>query len=447
MIETYQQFIGGAWVDAAERRDARRREPGHATRSIATRARQRPGGRGPRRRRCRDRLRELGAHDPAGRAASLLLKIADALEARADELGRLESAQRRQAARRRHRRDGRLRRPLPLLRRRLPRDGGPGGHRVPRPATPRSSGGTRSASWPRIAPWNYPLYMAAWKLGPALATGNTVVLKPSARTPLTALAFAETRRRASCRPGVLNVITGTGGEMGDLAGRPPEGPDDLDHRRHGDRQADRPHRGRTRSSGSTSSSAARRPVIVFDDADLDLAAETLKSAGYWNAGQDCTAACRVIAGPEGLRQLPGQAGRPGPHDQVGRSGRGRRHRHGLAHRPGPGRQGRGDGRPRPRGAGRELVVGGDAPGPGRRLLRADAHRRPGPEERDRPGRGLRSRSSPSSASATRSRRSPGRTTCKYGLASSIFTGDIGRAMRVAQGARVRAPSGSTSTSP
>jgi 1-pyrroline dehydrogenase len=146
-----------------------------------------------------------------------------------------------------------------------------------------------------IAPWNYPLYMATWKLGPALATGNTVVLKPSARTPLTALAFAETLAEV-LPPGVVNVLSGSGGDIGDaLVGHPKVRMvsitgDTVTGKRVAKIAADTVKRLHLELGG-------KAPVIVFDDADLDLAAETLKSAGYWNSGQDCTAATRVIAGP------------------------------------------------------------------------------------------------------------------------------------------------------
>jgi 1-pyrroline dehydrogenase len=147
-----------------------------------------------------------------------------------------------------------------------------------------------------IAPWNYPLYMAAWKLGPALATGNAVVLKPSARTPLTALAFARIAGEI-LPPGVLNVLSGTGAAIGDaLVGHPKvrmisiTGDTDTG-KRVARIAADTVKRLHLELGG-------KAPVIVFDDADVDLVAETLKSAGYWNAGQDCTAATRVIAGPK-----------------------------------------------------------------------------------------------------------------------------------------------------
>ncbi|MFZ5855071.1 MAG: gamma-aminobutyraldehyde dehydrogenase [Chloroflexota bacterium] len=147
-----------------------------------------------------------------------------------------------------------------------------------------------------IAPWNYPLYMAGWKIGPALAAGNTVVLKPSARTPLTALRFAELA--ADILPaGVLNVITGPGAVTGEaLVAHPGVGMisvtgDTETGKRIAKVAADRVKRLHLELGG-------KAPVIVFDDADLDLVAETLRFASFWNSGQDCTAACRVIAGPK-----------------------------------------------------------------------------------------------------------------------------------------------------
>jgi len=108
-----------------------------------------------------------------------------------------------------------------------------------------------------IAPWNYPIMMAGWKIGPALAAGNTVVLKPSARTPLTALVLAEIAADIF-PPGVLNVITEHGCDDRRPAGRPSEGRDDLGHRRHRHGQAHRQGRRPSGSRGSISSSVARR---------------------------------------------------------------------------------------------------------------------------------------------------------------------------------------------
>ncbi|TMC61373.1 MAG: aldehyde dehydrogenase family protein, partial [Chloroflexi bacterium] len=147
-----------------------------------------------------------------------------------------------------------------------------------------------------IAPWNYPLMMAGWKVGPALAAGNTVVLKPSARTSLTALVFAEIAADI-LPPGVLNVIVGTGEAIGTPLVAHPKvrmisitGDTDTG-KRIAKVAADHVKRLHLELGG-------KAPVIVFDDADLDVAAETIRSAGYWNAGQDCTAATRVIAGPK-----------------------------------------------------------------------------------------------------------------------------------------------------
>ncbi|HEV2218458.1 MAG TPA: gamma-aminobutyraldehyde dehydrogenase [Candidatus Dormibacteraeota bacterium] len=146
-----------------------------------------------------------------------------------------------------------------------------------------------------IAPWNYPLMMAAWKLGPALAAGNTVVLKPSEWTPLTALRMAELT--ADILPaGVLNVITGDGEPVG--AGIV---------RHAGVAMVSLTGDVATGKEVAKAASATlkrvhlelggKAPVIVFDDADLDAVVEGIKIGGFFNAGQDCTAATRVIAGP------------------------------------------------------------------------------------------------------------------------------------------------------
>src|SRR5262245_2316746 len=147
-----------------------------------------------------------------------------------------------------------------------------------------------------IAPWNYPLYMATWKLGPALATGNTAVLKPSARTPLTALPFAEILADV-LPPGVVNVLSGSGADIGDALVTHPKvrmvsiTGDTVTGKRVAKLASDTVKRLHLELGG-------KAPIIVFDDADVSLAAETLRFAGYWNAGQDCTAATRVLAGPD-----------------------------------------------------------------------------------------------------------------------------------------------------
>ena len=137
--------------------------------------------------------------------------------------------------------------------------------------------------------------MASWKLAPALAAGNTVVLKPSIRTPLSALRFAQILAE-HLPPGVVNVLSGAGSAIGDELVSHPKvrmvaiTGDTATGKRIAQLAAGTVKRLHLELGG-------KAPVIIFDDADLDLAAETLKSAGYWNAGQDCTAATRVIAGP------------------------------------------------------------------------------------------------------------------------------------------------------
>ncbi len=145
----------------------------------------------------------------------------------------------------------------------------------------------------QITPWNYPLLMAIWKIGPALAAGNTVVLKPAETTPLTTLLFAEWC--AEILPaGVFNAIGGhgepTGAElvthpdvaMACLTGSPPTG------KWIAKAAADTLKRVHLELGG-------KAPVVIFDDADMEAAMETVAGTGYYNAGQDCTAATRVLA--------------------------------------------------------------------------------------------------------------------------------------------------------
>ena len=146
----------------------------------------------------------------------------------------------------------------------------------------------------QVTPWNYPLMMAVWKIGPALAAGNTIVLKPSDTTPASTVALAELCAEF-LPPGVLNVVCGD--------------------RDTGRAVVEHPIpqlvaiTGSVRAGMEVATSAAaqlkrthlelggKAPVIVFDDADIEAAAEGIAGAGYFNAGQDCTAATRVLAGP------------------------------------------------------------------------------------------------------------------------------------------------------
>jgi len=146
-----------------------------------------------------------------------------------------------------------------------------------------------------IAPWNYPILMAIWKLGPALAAGNTLVLKPAPSTPVTTLLMAELAREIF-PPGVLNVVSG-GDEVGQAIVTDP-------------RIAMVSLTGSVETGKWIARNAAdtlkrvhlelggNAPVIIFDDVDLDEVLPTIAEVGFYNAGQDCTAATRVMASPK-----------------------------------------------------------------------------------------------------------------------------------------------------
>jgi len=146
----------------------------------------------------------------------------------------------------------------------------------------------------QIAPWNYPMMMAVWKIGPALATGNTVVIKPAETTPMSTLKMAELA--ADIFPsGVLNVITGHGEPAGSSLVTHP----DVDMVS----LTGSPDTGKWIAKAAADSLkrvhlelGGKAPVVVFDDADLEKVMSTVAGTGYYNAGQDCTAATRVLAG-------------------------------------------------------------------------------------------------------------------------------------------------------
>ncbi len=290
--KTFQQFIGGEFVDAADGRTADVINPAN-DQVIATV----PASS------AEDVDRAVNAAETAFASwkqttpqdrSLLLLKVADAIESNADELGRLESAN--------------AGKPVNIAIDEMAVCADlfrffAGACRVMDGLAANEFAAGHTSIIRRdpigvvasIAPWNYPLYMASWKLGPAIATGNTAVLKPSARTPLTALRFAQILAEI-LPPGVVNVLSGAGGEIGDaLVGHPKVRMvsitgDTVTGKRVAKIAADSVKRLHLELGG-------KAPIIVFDDADLDLAAETLRFAGYWNSGQDCTAATRVIAGP------------------------------------------------------------------------------------------------------------------------------------------------------
>lgn len=143
-----------------------------------------------------------------------------------------------------------------------------------------------------ITPWNYPLLMAAWKIAPILAAGNTMVLKPSEQTPLTTLKLAELMA-SEVPAGVLNIVTGSGRVVGNRLSEHPDV----------DLVAITGSVGSGQKVAASAASTVKRvhlelggkaPVVVFDDADLEAAAKGVREAGFWNGGQECGAACRVL---------------------------------------------------------------------------------------------------------------------------------------------------------
>jgi 1-pyrroline dehydrogenase len=238
---------------------------------------------------------EEWSETPPGERAHALLKIADAIEERAEELSRVESLN--------------VGKPLEAMREEIPFMvdnlrffAGAARCLEGRAAGEYMKGYTSMIRREpvgvvgQIAPWNYPLMMAVWKVGPALAAGNTVVLKPSEQTPMTAAHLA--RIAAEHLPqGVLNVIYGHGEPAGAGLVRHPDVSmvsltgDVATGKEIARAAADSLKRVHLELGG-------KAPVVVFDDADLDAVVESVKVAGYFNAGQDCTAATRVLAGPK-----------------------------------------------------------------------------------------------------------------------------------------------------
>jgi betaine-aldehyde dehydrogenase len=232
---------------------------------------------------------------PPGERALALLKIADAIEQNGDELCRLDSLN--------------VGKPIEAMREELPfmvdnlrffagaarcLEGRAAGEYM----TGYTSMIRREAIGVvgQIAPWNYPLMMAVWKIGPALAAGNTVVLKPSEQTPMTASRLAQIAAEHLPK-GVLNVIFGHGEPAGAGIVRHPDVAmvsltgDVATGKEVARAAADSLKRVHLELGG-------KAPVIVFDDADIEAVVEAVKIAGYFNAGQDCTAATRVLAGPK-----------------------------------------------------------------------------------------------------------------------------------------------------
>jgi betaine-aldehyde dehydrogenase len=155
-----------------------------------------------------------------------------------------------------------------------------------------------------IVPWNFPLTIASWKLGPALAAGNTVVLKPAELTPLTALRFSEIALEAGIPPGVVNVVVGPGGTCGR---RLVEHPDVAKIAFTGSTEV-----GRSIAAGAaatikrvTLELGGKSPTLVFADADLEAAAASAPMAVFGNAGQDCCARSRILVQASVLDEFMG----------------------------------------------------------------------------------------------------------------------------------------------
>jgi betaine-aldehyde dehydrogenase len=236
------------------------------------------------------------AATPPGERANALFKLADALEEHAEELSDLEAADAGKP------RNAFFEDEMPFLCDNLRFFGGAGRVMEGKAAAEFVAGRTSIIRREpigvvgQITPWNYPLMMAIWKIGPALASGCTIVLKPAESTPVSTVKLAELAGEI-LPPGVLNVITGHGKpagssivthpdvEMVSLTGSPGTG------KWIAAAAADQLKRVHLELGG-------KAPVIVFDDVDLASAMETIAATGLYNAGQDCTAATRVLASPK-----------------------------------------------------------------------------------------------------------------------------------------------------
>jgi len=294
-LEKYRPlFIGGEWVDPAQGETQDDIDPatGSVIAKIAVADKQ-------------DIDRAVAAAQkafddvwfdtPPKERAGMLLKLADAIDANGDELARLESID--------------VGKPITLSKGDIPFISD--NLRFFAGAA-RCQEGKASGEYERgftsmirreplgvvagICPWNYPLMMAVWKIGPAFAAGNTSIIKPAQITPLTTLYLAELAADIF-PPGVFNVVTGRGAVIGDAITRHPAvrlvsvTGDTATGKLIAAACAETVKRAHLELGG-------KAPVVVFDDADVEALVETLKFAGYANTGQDCTASCRVVAGPK-----------------------------------------------------------------------------------------------------------------------------------------------------
>jgi betaine-aldehyde dehydrogenase/aminobutyraldehyde dehydrogenase len=294
-LEKYRPlFIGGEWVDPVkgETQDDLNPATGEAIAKVAVADKEDIDRAVAAAQKAYD---EVWFDTPPKERAGMLLKLADALDAHADEFARLESID--------------VGKPITLSKGDIPfvsdnlRFFAGAARCQEGKATGEYERGFTSMIRREplgvvagICPWNYPLMMAIWKIGPALAAGNTSIIKPAQITPLTTLYLAELAAEI-LPPGVFNVVTGKGAVIGDAITRHPAvrlvsvTGDTATGKLIAAACAETVKRAHLELGG-------KAPVVVFDDADVEALVETLKFAGYANTGQDCTASCRVVAGPK-----------------------------------------------------------------------------------------------------------------------------------------------------
>ena len=290
---TYENFVGGEWVGAVEGGTMEVLNP--ATGETIAEVPQGTQADVDRAVEAAKKALPEWLETTPGERAEILLKLADLIDENAEELAQLESVN--------------VGKPIAVSREEPPVMSDnlrffAGAARI---LEGRSSGEYMRGytSWIRreplgivggIAPWNYPLMMAIWKLAPALAAGNVQVLKPSEQTPLATLRFMQLAQDV-IPAGVLNVITGDGEPVGAGIVRHPDvrlvslTGDVATGKEVARAAADSLKRVHLELGG-------KAPVLVFDDADPAAVAEGIKIGGFWNSGQDCTAASRIVAGPK-----------------------------------------------------------------------------------------------------------------------------------------------------
>jgi 1-pyrroline dehydrogenase len=293
--KTWQMFIGGEWVDSGRGETADDIDPSTGSSVAEVQV-------GTREDADRAVAAALKAYDevwfdtPPKDRSAMMLKLADAMEADADELARLESED--------------VGKPISVAAADIPFivDNLRFFAGAARVQEGKSTGEYEKGFTSMIrreplgvtvgiCPWNYPMMMAIWKLGPALAAGNTSIIKPAELTPRTSLRLAELAAEIF-PPGVINVVTGHGSEIGDQLVRHP---DVRLVSVTGDTSTGKIIMGAASDTVKRVhlELGGKAPVVVFDDADVAKLVETLKFAGYTNTGQDCTASTRVVAG-EGI---------------------------------------------------------------------------------------------------------------------------------------------------